>query len=150
MAVIQVVGQLKEESGLQPLGVLRPHPLVQGQGVRLGELHPELLPHQQVWVGLQHLQGHVPVGPPQGDGQLQGQLVGGEKLHEKPHTHLLAEGVPNLPGPLGGDAPDAGELLRVLLQHGEGVLPELLNEQPGGGLAHPLHRPGGQVVVDLF
>ena len=150
VAVIQIVGQFEQKARLQPLGVLRLHPQGQGQGVGLGKVYAELLPHQQIGVGLQGLQRHVAIAPAQLGHQLQGQAVLPQELRQTLHTHLLTEHVPDLPGPLGGDAPDAGELLRVVLDDLEHVLSELLHQQPGGGLAHPLHSPGGQVVIDLL
>ena len=151
MAVaVVVVGQLENQPRLQPEGVLRPHPQGQGQGVRLGKLHLELLVDQQVGVGLHHLQGHIAVGPAEEGGQLQGQLVLGEKLHQPADPHLLPEDLTDLPGPLFGDALDLGQLLRVLLNDSEGLLPECLDNQPCGGLAHPLDGPGGQVVEDFL
>ena len=150
MSIFQVVGQLKLKARFQPEGVLRPHPQGQRQRVRLGELHLKLLLQQEVGVGLNHLQGHVAVGPAEEGGQLQGEIVLPQKLHQPPAPHLLAEGLADLRRPLFGDALDLGQLLRLLLDDGEGVLSELLDDQPGGGLAHPLHRPGGQIVVDLL
>ena len=148
--VVIVVGQLKDQPSLQPQGVLRPHPQGQRQLVRLGELHLKLLIHQEVGVGLHHLQGHVSIGPAEEGGQLQRQLVLRQKFHQPPGPHLLAKDLANLPGPLSGNPLDFGQLLRVLLHNGEGVLPELLNDEPCGGLAHPLHRSGGQVVVNFL
>ena len=151
MAVaVVVVGQLKEQPRLQPQGVRLPHPQGQGQGVRLGELHLKLLIDQQVGVGLHHLQGHVAVGPAEEGGQLQRELVLCKELHQPAGPHLLAEDLADLPGPLFGDALDFGQLLRVLLDDGESLLPEGLNNQPGGGLAHPLDGPGGEVVEDFL
>lgn len=74
----------------------------------------------------------------------------GEKLSQPAHPHLLAEAGADLPGTLQGDAPDLGQLLRGVLNDREGVLSELLNDQPGGGDADALHRAGGQIVVDLL
>ncbi len=41
-----------------------------------------------------------------------------------------------------GEIPlQGGELLRLLLNDPQGILPELLNEQPGGGLPTPFTAP---------
>jgi len=73
-----------------------------------------------------------------------------QELQQAAHSHLLPEGLADGPGPLGGHPPQPGKLLRFLLHDPQGVLAELLDEQAGGGLAHSLHRTGGQVVVDLL
>ncbi len=104
MAVIQiVVGQLKEQPGLQTLGIIRGDAQGEGQGVRLGEVHPELPCRQDIGVGAHHLQGHVAIGPEQAAGQLHGQLMLRQELQQAAHPHLLPEGVADGPGTLGGD-----------------------------------------------
>ena len=145
-----VVGQLKQQAGLQPLGVVRRHTQGEGQGVRLREVHPELPRRQDIGVGAHHLKGHVAIGTEQAAGQFHGQLVLRQELQQAAHPHLLPEGLADGPGPLGGHPPQPGELLRLLLHDPQGVLAELLDEQAGGGLSHPFHRAGGQVVVDLL
>ena len=145
-----VVGQLKQQAGLQTLGIVRRHTQREGQGVRLGEVNPELPCRQDIGVGAHHLQGHVAIGPEQAAGQLHGQLMLRQELQQAAHSHLLPEGLADGPGSLGGHPPQPGKLLRFLLHDPQGVLAELLDEQAGGGLAHSLHRTGGQVVVDLL
>ena len=146
--VHQVVPELEEEPGFPPLGVLSRRAQVQGQLIRCGKGYAQLLVHQQVGVVLQHVQGLVSVPAVEGHAQLEGEAVLPQKGQQQAHAHLEPEGVPDLEGPLPGDALDAGEVLRVLLQHGEGIRAELLHQPPCGGGAHPLHRAGGQVFQD--
>ena len=145
-----VVGELKEQSGLQPLGVVRGDAQREGQGVRLGELHPKFHGGQDIGIGPHHLQGHVSVGPVQGAGQLRGELVLRQKFQQAAHPHLFSEGVADGTGPLGGDPFQGGELLRLLLDDPQGVLPEGFDELPGSCLADALDGSGGQVVEDLL
>ena len=151
MSVVPVVvAQLKEQPRLQPLGVVGCHAQGQGQLVRLGEVHPELPGGEHIGVGPHHLQGHVPVGPEQRAGQLRGQLVLHQELQQTAHPHLLAEGLADGAGPLGRDPLQRGELLRLLLDDPQGVLPKVFHELPGGGLSDALDGPGGQIVEDLL
>ena len=71
-----------------------------------------------------------------------------QKVQQQAHPHLEPVGLPDLEGPLPGDALDPGQILRVLLQDGEGLLPEFLHQPPGGGGPHPLDGPGGQVLLN--
>ena len=73
-----------------------------------------------------------------------------KKLQQAPGAHLLAEHLADLPGSLKGDSLDFGKLFRFILNDGKGVLSKLLDNIPGGDLAHPLYRPGGQIVEDFL
>ena len=148
VAVVQVVGQLEEQPRLQPLGVVPLHAHRQGQRVGVGKVHPQLPVHQQIGVAPDDLQGPVAVLAVEGHGQLEGHLMLPQKLQQAAHAHLLPEVLPHGQGPLAGDALDLSEPLRVLLQHRQGLLPELLHHPPGGGGADAPHRAGGQVVKD--
>ena len=145
MAVVQVVGKGVEDACLQPQGVVGLDAYLQGQLVRCEKGDEEGLTHQQIGVGLYHRQGHLPVLAVEGHADLQGQVVGGEEVQQPPHGELHAQGLADGLRPLGGDALDPGELLRVLLDDGEDIFPEGVHQPPGGGYAHPLDGPGGQV-----
>ena len=147
--VIAVVVQLKEKPGLQSLGVPWVQAQRQGGLVRQGEVHAELLAGQYIGVAPDQVQRRVPVVPDQGDRQLHGELVPGQKIHQAAHPHLLAEAGADLLGALGGDALDLDQLFRVL-QSVQGVFAELLQQPPCGGLAHALHPAAGQIVVHFL
>ena len=148
MAVVQVVGELEEDAGLQPLGVLPIQADGQGQLVGGGEGYTKLLVHQQVGVVPDHVQGQVAVAAVEGHAQLEGQAVLPQKIQQPPHAHLEPEGLPDLEGTLAGDSLDLGELFGMLLQDVEGVGAELLHQPPGGGGAYPFDGAGGQVFKD--
>ena len=148
MSVIEVMAQLEEEPGLQPLGVLPVQPHREGQLVGQGEAHPQLLVHQQIGVVPQDLQGPVPVPAVEGHGELKGQSVGRQELQQAAHPHLGAEVLSHGQGPLPGDAVNFGQQLRALLQDVKRVGPELLHHPLCGGRADAPHRARGQIVED--
>ena len=145
MAVVQVVGQGVQDPRLQPEGVLRGEPQVHGQLVRRGKGDEQGVLHQAVGVGPEGVQGQIPIPPVQGRGDGQGQAVGGEEVQQPAHGQLQAEGLVDGLRPLGGDAPHLGQLLGVLLDDGEDILPKDVQQPPGGGGADALDGPGGQV-----
>ena len=98
-----------------------------GKGTQRGSLH------EQVGVGPEGGEDQVPVPPVQGGGDGQGQPVGGEEVQQPAHGQLLAQGLVDGLRPPGGDPPDLGELLGVLLDDGEDLLPEGVHQPPGGG-----------------
>ena len=90
MSVIEIVGQFKDETGLQPHGVLPLHTKFQRKGVGLGKFQSELPFHQNIGVIFQHFKGYIAVGAAQGDSHFHGDSVLSEKLHEPSHAHLTA------------------------------------------------------------
>ena len=70
----------------------------------------------------------------------------GQKVQQPPHGQLHAQGLVHGLRPLGGDALDLGQALGLLLDHGEHICPEGVEEPPGGHAAHALHGPGHEVL----
>ena len=128
-----------------------PTPRDRASCIRLGKLHTELLPHEQIGVGAQHLQRHVPIGPVQGGPPgSAGSWCSPRNSISRRIPICWRKDSPICRARLGVIPLIGGQLLRLLLHHPEGVLSELLHQAAGSGLAHPLHCAGGQVVEDLL
>ena len=149
MAVVQIISQLKEDRRLHPPPAVPGNTHGQGDLVHDGKVHSIQLVHQQIGIFPHRVQGLAAVPAIQPQGQGQGQIVGGEEGHQPPHPGLIAEALPDLFGPPGGDSLDLGQLSRILLQHHQAVGPEALDDGAGGGGPHALDHPGGQIVQYL-
>ena len=149
MAVIFVVGQFKGHRRPEPLAAVLRKAHGQGHGVRHGKIHAAHVVRQQVGVPAHHFQGAVPVLLPQPDGQHWRQLIPGQKFHQPPQPHVLAEQRPDLHGLLGGDAPDLLKPLRLRFQDVQRLQAKPVHDPPGSGGPHPLADAGGEVIVNL-
>ncbi len=121
------------------------HAQLDGQRVHLGEGDLQGAVGQQVWVVADHVHRHVAEPLIEGHGGGQGQLVLGQKFRQTAHPHLLPEILADGPGPFGGHAADFTQPLRIVLNDGQGVLPETVHDLPCQPHADPLHRSGGQI-----
>ena len=148
VAVVQIVLQRIEKPGLHPLWVVSGEAQLPGQVIGLNERNGELPLGEQIGVFPELVQRPIPKPLVEGHPQLRGQAVLGEEIQKPPHTHLEPEGLPHSLCPLLGDALDPGQLLRLVLQHLQCPVPELVDHFPGGGDPHPLYDPRGQVVKD--
>ncbi|MPM64100.1 hypothetical protein SDC9_110986 [bioreactor metagenome] len=140
------MAQLEKKAGLHPQPAVGLHAQTEGKPVGGGEAHRLLPLQKQVGIGPQCLQRPVAEPAVQRHGQHGGQAVSGEKIQQTAHPHLKPEGLPQRQGLFSGDSPQAGEPLRLLLQNAQGVRSEFVHQPPGGGGAHPLQGPGGQIV----
>ena len=145
MAVVQVVREGVEKPRLQAQRVVRLQSQLPGQLVRGGEGGEEGFLREKVGVGPQGGEGQVSIPPVQGHGQGEGEPMGGEKIQQPPHGKLHTQGLVDGLRPFGGDALHLGEPAGGLLDHRQHILPKGIQQPPGHGGPHPLHRPGGQV-----
>ena len=140
------MGQLKEQSGLQPLGIVTLYPQFQGHPVRFREGQRKLISNEQIGIGAHHFQRHISIRPIQRAGQGHRQLMIGQKLHQAAHSHLGSERLADLPGALRGDSFDTGELFRLLLNHSQRIFSKCFDQQAGRGLSHALDRTGRKIM----
>ena len=150
VAVVLVVAQLIGHRRFHPAAAVGGQPQAHGDLVRGGEGHAPAVAGQQVGVLAHHLQRLAAVQPPQVHGQHRRQLVLGQKGHQPPQPHMLAESLGDLPGLFGGDALDGVQPLRLPLQDVQGLRPEPVHNALGGGGAHAFTDAGGEVAENLL
>ena len=139
------MGQLVFQRGTEAAGVVAAEAHADGDGVRVAEVHAVLVAGEDVGVVTEGLDGVVAVGALEGHRQMHRQVVARQKFHQLAQSRQGAEGGGQLLRLLGGDALDAAQLLRLLLDDEEGVRAETLHQTAGGGTSHALEDAGGQV-----
>jgi len=149
MAVALVILQLIHQRRLGATGAVAVKAHAQSHLVRHGKIHPELLPGQQIRVLSQLFQSLGPIDAVGLHRQMHRQIVPGHKLHGPPQTRQLPESPGQLHGLLSGDALNAAEPFRLLLQYSEGIGAEGVHHSLRRGLAHPLEDTGGQIANHL-
>ncbi len=148
MAALQVEGQFIKQRGLKTNRAQRVDSHPSGYLVHLAEIQTESIAAQQIGVLLELLRCIRTVDLVNAGSAPKGQLMGGEKFQQSPHGVVLQKILLNFLGPTQTHAPDFGEFFRGIGQHVEGILPKALHNGLSGFGADPLHRSGGQVIID--
>ena len=145
MAVVQIVAELIEHGGVQTAGVVTAEAHAQGNGVGDGEVHAVLTAAQQVRIVPQGLHGPVAVGALHRHGQMYRQVVPRQELHDLAQTRQRPQGGGQLHGPLGSDALQGLEPLRLLLDDPQGIGAEAVHQTLGRGGPHTLEDAAAQI-----
>jgi|GEM_PF-152048 len=118
--------------------------------VHIGKGYAVALPRQQIGVRPETGQRIGSVGAVQPHGQLHRQLVPGQKLHDPTQSRQLPEGGGDLHSPLGGDALDGAQPLRLLLDNSQRLAAEPLHQPLRRGGADALDDAGGEVADEFL
>ena len=145
MAVVQIVAELIEHGGVQTAGVVTAEAHAQGDGVGDGEVHAVLAAAQQVRIVPQGLHGPVAVGALHRHGQVYRQVVPRQELHDLAQTRQRPQGGGQLHGPLGSDALQGLEPLRLLLDDPQGIGAEAVHQTLSRGGPHALEDAAAQI-----
>ena len=97
---------------------------------------------------LQDLVDLFSVFPVNADAHFQADAESLEEHHGLAHTGHGGKGLGDLPGFSETDSLDLGEALRLLLHDAQGVVPEVLHDAGGQGLADSFHGAGAQVDLN--
>ena len=148
MAVAAVVLQLENHGGVDAVAAVALHAHLQGQGIGLGKAAADVGGGEDIGIIAQHVQRVVPVEFIHAHGQDRAQTEGADKLHQTAHTGLLTKALGHLPRLGQADVLDGSQLIRVVLQDFQGLVPKTSHQDRGRGRADALHRAAGQVLVD--
>ena len=150
MAVSQIVLQLVQHRRLRAAGAVAAEAHTQSDLVHIGKGYAVALPRQQIGVRPETGQRIGSVGAVQPHGQLHRQLVPGQKLHDPTQSRQLPEGGGDLHGPLGGDALDGAQPLRLLLDNSQRLAAEPLHQPLRRGRPDALDDAGGEVADEFL
>ena len=148
MPVSQVVPQLEEDRGVYPTAVLLVQAHVQSESVGLVKAAADMGGGQDIRILPQQVQGLVAVVLVHPHGQHRAELEGADKLHQSPDAGLLPEALGHLLCLLQAHTLDACELFRLIFQHIQAPIAKLPHDEGGCRRTDPLHRAGGQVLIN--
>ena len=122
--VLAVVPELEDERRRDALGRITVHTVAESQSVGVGKARADLRGGENVWIILHHIQRLLPVAAVQAQGVDGADIRGAQVFHEGEHVGLEAEGCAELICLTHADAPQGRELLRMVPQDVQGIIPE--------------------------
>ncbi len=148
-AACGVVVQLVLQCRTKAAGVVPVEAHADGDSVRQREIYAILGVGENIRVVPQTLHGALTVGALERHGQRHGEVVPRQKLHHLSQSRQGAESGGHLLRLFPGDALDALQLLRLLLENQQRILPEPLDQPLRDGGPHALEYAGGEVGHDV-